>query len=199
MTLPTLTVLLDDGTGPQANMCSFPECKNQIRSRQHELCDRHMQQLRRGVELTPVRKRRNARMDCGFPGCDRPFRARNYCDSHYRQMRDGVPLTELPPIGYRKRGAYRWLVNADGYVYRRSPSSTSKDREFQHRLVMEEVLGRPLRKWENVHHINGIRHDNRPENLELWITPQPCGQRAEDLAKWVVDNYPELVAKAVER
>jgi hypothetical protein len=58
---------------------------------------------------------------------------------------------------------------------------------------MEQVLGRSLRTFENVHHKNGIRHDNHPGNLELWTKAQPCGQRPEDLAAWVIENYPEIV------
>jgi hypothetical protein len=49
---------------------------------------------------------------------------------------------------------------------------------YQHRYVMQVKIGRPLTEFENVHHINGIRDDNRLENLELWNQSQPSGVRA---------------------
>lgn len=90
--------------------------------------------------------------------------------------------------------SHKWksgkTINKDGYVYlNRAPSKTYKEglvqkRVFEHIAVMVEHIGRPLNADETVHHKNGIRHDNRIENLELKSSSHGPGQRVEDLVTW---------------
>lgn len=78
--------------------------------------------------------------------------------------------------------------NAAGYVLvfigRGKPGASKSGHILEHRLVMANMLGRPLLPEENVHHRNGVKDDNRPENLELWTRSQPQGQRVVDKIAW---------------
>lgn len=66
---------------------------------------------------------------------------------------------------------------------------------FEHHVVMEEIEGRTLYPEERVHHKNGVRDDNDPGNLELWLvlSKDPAGQRVDDLIDYIVTHYPDKV------
>lgn len=99
-----------------------------------------------------------------------------YASSRCRPCNIEVLKQTVKPVEARSR-----RMNPKGYVYLSLPG---KSNYAEHRYMMEQHLGRELLPGENVHHVNGIRHDNRIENLELWVVNQPCGQRPKDLLEW---------------
>jgi hypothetical protein len=76
-------------------------------------------------------------------------------------------------------------TNGEGY----RTLSVGGKKVKEHRYVMEQAIGRELYEHENVHHKNGIRNDNRLENLELWSTSQPKGARVEDKIDWMINDF----------
>lgn len=67
-------------------------------------------------------------------------------------------------------GELKWRQNKRGYIYATTYTDGLQRTVLQHRHFMEAHIGRPLLRDEVVHHKNGVRHDNRIENLEL-MTP----------------------------
>jgi hypothetical protein len=146
------------------------------------MCSRHYAQYRRGqidvdgnTKRDPYRARSYKGVTCKIPGCTTPARSLSMCQHHYEQSRaglidlDGNKLREPKNKGPRN-GKDRW-EGGRGYVRVRAPKGYPNADAYgfvlEHRLVMEHRLGRYLNEWEVVHHKNGIRGDNRIENLEL--------------------------------
>ena len=115
---------------------------------------------------------------CSVAGCDRKQRSHGYCDTHYsRKSKHGDVMADSP---IRHRSSLGYTLRKNGYVQ----VSKGGRLVLAHRLVMAQHLGRELSDHESVHHINGIRDDNRIENLELWSKSQPYGQRVVDKLAW---------------
>ena len=163
-------------------ICSVDDCTAPTRAR--GWCMRHYKRWHAHGDVH--HERQKGPQACIVDDCERPRdRAGGYCSTHgARVAKHGDPNVITP----QRRGADhpRWRggrhVTRDGYVKVTDPETGA--RLFEHQLVMKQVLGRDLVPGENVHHKNGVRDDNRPENLELWVTSQPAGQRPEDLVAW---------------
>lgn len=73
-----------------------------------------------------------------------------------------------PRYAGRNKKPMSWWKNEKGYIEGRLwLSDGTQIRIKQHRFIMQGIIGRTLHPWEDVHHANGIKNDNRPENLEL--------------------------------
>lgn len=99
-------------------------------------------------------------------------------------------------------------INKRGYKVIRKrghPNAHAKGAIMEHIWLMSEHLGRALFDKENVHHKNGMRSDNRIENLELWSTAQPSGQRVDDKIAWCKEfmkqygyEYVDIASKRID-
>lgn len=172
------------------------------------LCSAHYERSRKygdplggGPMRPPISEQRPLGSPCKVAGCHgvtSKGSANGMCCAHYQRARKGTDLSS--PV--MRLGLKNKRTDRNGYVGWSDPTSPYKSGSttwvLEHRAVMGQILGRSLRRNENVHHINGNRADNRPANLELWVSLQPSGQRVTDLLEWaryILKTYEADAAK----
>lgn len=158
--------------------CRGPECSIPVQSK--GLCSGHYAQEAAGRPLTPIARRVAPKgSPCTVEGCDRPVLTLDgLCRTHYRYRAAGDvdwdrPIPDKAPDGTGHVNEYGYRV-----------ITVNGDSVLEHRYVMEQIKGRPLRSDETVHHKKGGfkgRSNNVPSNLELWTGRHPKGHRVEDV------------------
>lgn len=185
---------------PDHAPCSVDGCNRANRANGY--CEMHRWRVRQTGEPGPAEKKKahtpKRSTPCVVEGCDRTGKSKRagsgpFCHLHYERQRLGRPIG--PPGPMIAESGSGTVQNG----YRRVRVGTR--RGWEHTFVMEGMLGRRLLPEESIHHKNGFRDDNRPENLELWAQPggwkQRSGQRVADLIAFVVEHYPDDVSKAL--
>lgn len=170
----------------QRAVCSIDGCGALVKAR--GCCAKHYHRVMRHGDPLSGSTFRDFKLGdpCRVDGCENPATGRGYCSKHVSRFRKrNGDLSDPKPPKFRYR-------NSSGYIL----TVVAGVRCLEHRVVMEARIGRRLLPGENVHHINGIRDDNRIENLELWSSSQPSGQRIIDKVAWaseILATYQPLI------
>jgi hypothetical protein len=152
------------------------------------MCRLHQRRLRTTgrTDLAPrVSHNKSIHEVCVWDDCNSKHLAKGFCSKHYKAFKAWLDkdrsFEDRSKINKQKDSGYKLLYRPD------HPDCSVAGLIMEHRIIMEEMIGRRLVLNETVHHKNGVRDDNRPENLELWSSRQPKGQRIEDKVEYAME------------
>jgi len=180
---------------PNGSSCTVDGCDNPNMARGY--CEMHRWRVRAKGEPGPAGQlkpyARRQREPCSVDGCDRPRSGNQaHCRLHHERLRRTGSLGPPQPV------YIKGIVKPRSDGYRRIHVGNGR-RVLEHVHVMEQMLGRRLVPPENVHHKNGVGHDNDPGNLELWLKMQPSGQRVADLMEYIAEYHAGAMAEILAR
>ena len=191
--------------------CLVPECDKKVCAK--GLCSMHYRRKTRGIPLD-LPKYGHTPKKCKADNCEKLRYRKAFCQEHWRLFTRGLPFKaiglDICKIEHCQGNALaqglcgfhyqRWtrgyrggtleaprIKNPFGYGSIHNGYkvfSIDGKRTQEQRIVIERHLGRKLLAEETVHHKNGVRTDNRIENLELCSTKHFKGQRVWDKVQW---------------
>lgn len=160
--------------GNKSKICKIEGCGKDVRAK--ELCVMHYKRLvKHGDPNIKQKQKEKPKKLCQIEWCEEKHYCKGWCQNHYQGFKkNGDPLIrQKAPAGSGTKNKFGYrLITING------------KQVFEHCYIVEQFLGRDLLEKETVHHINGVRDDNRLENLELWTGSHPIGQRIEDKINW---------------
>ena len=173
--------------------CTVEDCEKDAWS--GGLCEMHRWRVRAhgdpgGAEQIKPQRKKDPSL-CAVDGCERRRKGATYCHLHSERLRRTGSVGPAQPM--RVRGVVK--PSKDGYRRIHLPDGR---RVLEHVYVMEQDLGRRLVPPENVHHKNGIKYDNDPGNLELWLKMQPSGQRVDDLMTYIAEYHADAMQRLLD-